>query len=106
VMYLILGCIMEAYSMIILTLPILFPIVTALGFDPIWYGVIMVIMIEQALITPPVGMNLFVMQGVAKDVPLFTIARGALPFVIAMLVCVILLAIFPQIALFLPNSMK
>lgn len=106
VMYLILGCIMEAYSMIILTLPILFPIVTALGFDPIWYGVIMVIMIEQALITPPVGMNLFVMQGVAKDVPLFTIARGALPFVIAMLICVILLALFPQIALFLPKSMK
>ncbi len=105
-MYLILGCIMEAYSMIILTLPILFPIITALGFDPIWYGVIMVIMIEQALITPPVGMNLFVMQGVAKDVPLFAIARGAVPFVVAMLVCVVLLAFFPQIALFLPTRMK
>lgn len=104
-MYVILGCLMEAFSMVILTMPIIFPIIQTLGFDPIWFGVLMVIMIEMGMITPPVGLNVFVMQGVARDVPLYTIFRGAAPFVLAMVVCIIILIIFPSIALFLPGIM-
>jgi len=104
-MYVILGCLMEAFSMVILTMPIIFPIIQKLGFDPIWFGVLIVIMIEMGMITPPVGLNVFVMQGVARDVPLYTIFRGAAPFVLAMVVCIIILIIFPSIALFLPGIM-
>ena len=106
ILYLILGCIMEAYSMIVLTVPILFPVITELGFDPIWYGVLMVIIIEAGMITPPVGLNVFVLRGVAKDVPVGSVFLGALPFVLAMAVGIVILIIFPQIALFLPYSMK
>lgn len=104
-MYVILGCLMEAFSMIILTMPIIFPIIQKLGFDPIWFGVLMVIMMEMGMITPPVGLNVFVIQGVARDVPLYTIFRGTAPFVVAMVVCIIILIIFPSIALFLPGIM-
>ena len=104
-MYVLLGCLMEAFSMIIITMPIIFPIVQTLGFDPIWYGVLMVIMIEMGMITPPVGLNVFVIQGVARDVPLYTIFRGAAPFVLAMVVCIILLIMFPSIALLIPGTM-
>jgi tripartite ATP-independent transporter DctM subunit len=105
-MYILLGCVMEAYAMIVLTLPIYFPLILALGFDPIWYGVLMVIMIEMGMITPPVGLNVYVVHGVAGDVPLMDIFRGALPFVIAMVICIIILIAFPQVVLFLPNTMK
>jgi len=104
--YVLLGCVMEAYAMIVLTLPIYFPLILTLGFDPIWYGVLMVIMIEMGMITPPVGLNVYVVHGVARDVPLMDIFRGALPFVIAMVICIIILVAFPQVALFLPNTMK
>ena len=104
-MYVILGCLMEAYSMVIITMPIIFPIIQTLGFDPNWFGVLMVIMIEMGMITPPVGLNVFVMQGVARDVPLYTIFRGAAPFVLAMVVCIIILIMFPSIALFIPGTM-
>lgn len=104
-MYLILGCIMESYSMIVLTVPILMPALEALGFDLVWYGVIMVIAIEMGLITPPVGLNVFVIHGVAKDVPLYSIFKGVWPFVVAMAICIIILTVFPQIALFLPSKM-
>jgi C4-dicarboxylate transporter DctM subunit len=104
--YLILGCVMDALAMILVTIPIFFPLVVALGFDPIWFGVIMVIVAEMGLITPPVGVNVFIIAGVAKDVPLFVIFRGIFPFFIAMVVCLIILVFFPQIALFLPNLMK
>ena len=77
-----------------------------LGFDPIWFSVMVVIMLEMALITPPVGVNVFIIKGVAKDVPMYTIFRGIWPFWVAMLVGLIILSIFPQIALFLPNTMK
>jgi len=98
IMYLILGMFFDSLSMMLLTLN--------LGFDPIWFGVIIVIMMEMSLITPPVGVNVFVIKGVAKDVPMYTIFRGIWPFWIAMLVCLIILSIFPQIALFLPNAMS
>jgi len=81
------------------------PLVTNLGYDPIWFGVITVIMLEMGLITPPVGMNVFVIAGMARDVPMYTIFKGIWPFVFAMVVCIALLIVFPQIALFLPKHM-
>jgi C4-dicarboxylate transporter DctM subunit len=91
--------------MVLLTLPIFFPIVKHLGYDPIWFGVILAIMSEMGLLTPPVGMNSYVVHGVTK-VPLHTVFRGIIPFVIAMCIAVIILFIFPQIATFLPGVMK
>lgn len=103
ILWIVLGCLMDAIAMIMLTVPILFPIVTQLGFDPIWFGVLGVLAIEAGLITPPVGMNVYVIAGVAKDVPLHTIFRGIVPFFIAVLVCMLLIMAIPGIALFLPN---
>jgi TRAP-type C4-dicarboxylate transport system permease large subunit len=91
--------------MILITIPIVFPIVTNLGFDPIWFGVFMVRVVEIWMITPPVGINVFSLSGVIRDVPLYTIFRGVLPFLIADICHVALLVTFPQIALFLPNLM-
>jgi tripartite ATP-independent transporter DctM subunit len=106
IVYLFLGCIMDTLAMVILTVPIFYPVVARLGFDPIWFGVIMVLVSEMGVITPPVGLNVYVIHGVAKDVPLFTIFRGIAPFLLMMIVCIIFVIIFPQIALFLPNIMK
>ena len=103
--YLILGCFLDAISMMVLTMPVIFPVIKALGFDPIWFGVICVIMMEAGLITPPVGLNVYTLAGVVKDVPMQTIFRGAAPFLISMIAVVILITIFPKIALFLPNMM-
>lgn len=103
--YILLGCLMESLAMTILTLPILFPLMINVGFDPIWFGVINVIGVEIALITPPVGLNVYVVKGIAEDIPLYTIFRGVTPFVFVMLAVVVILAIFPEIALFLPNSL-
>lgn len=105
-MYLVLGCLMEALSMIVITLPIVFPIVMALGFDPIWFGVVIVMMIEMAQITPPIGINVYTVKGVAPDVPLETIFRGIGPFVVAQAVAVAIVVAFPQTALFLPSLMR
>ncbi len=103
--YLLLGCIMDSLAMILLTVPIFFPLILKMGFDPIWFGILMVRVVEIGLITPPIGLNVFVISGVAGDVPLYDIFRGILPFLAADIVCVALLVIFPQIALFLPNTM-
>jgi TRAP-type C4-dicarboxylate transport system permease large subunit len=89
----------------VLTLPVVFPLIIKIGFDPIWFGVIVTLFIEMGLITPPVDVNVFVISGIAKDVPMYTIFRGAVPFFIAMVSCMITLIIFPQIALFLPQTM-
>jgi C4-dicarboxylate transporter DctM subunit len=105
VIYLFLGCIMDSLAMILLTVPIFFPITQKLGLDPIWFGILMVRVVEIGLITPPIGLNVFVISGVARDVPLYDIFRGILPFLAADIVCVALLVAFPQIALFLPNTM-
>jgi C4-dicarboxylate transporter, DctM subunit len=102
--YLILGCIMDTIAMLLLTLPIVFPAIVALGFDPIWFGVIMVLMVEIALITPPIGMNVFVISGLVKDVPMSDIFRGIVPFFVALIVCVVILIAFPQLCLFLPST--
>lgn len=103
VFYLILGCFMETISMMILTTPFIYPIVTKLGWDPIWWGIVLTILIEAALITPPVGLNLYVVQGMRERGPVSDVIRGALPFVAAMMILVILLMAFPGIALWLPD---
>lgn len=102
IFYILLGCIMDALAMIVLTVPIFYPAVMSLGFDPIWFGVLIVIVMEQALITPPIGMNVYVIAGVS-DVPLETIFKGVLPFWITMFIFIALLIVFPQLVLFLPN---
>jgi tripartite ATP-independent transporter DctM subunit len=104
-MYLALGCLMDAMAMIILTVPIIFPVVTALGFDPIWFGVIIVMTVELGLIHPPVGMNVFVIKSVVKDVSFTTIFKGVLPFVATDIVRLVILIAFPVIALWLPHRM-
>ena len=103
--YLILGCFMEALSMMLVTVPIVFPLIVRLGFDPIWFGIIILLGQEMAMISPPVGLNVYVMYAVAKDVPMYTIFRGITPFVLGLLVCFAILILFPQIALVLPNMM-
>jgi C4-dicarboxylate transporter DctM subunit len=106
IIYLILGCLMDSMSMILITVPIFYPLMMQLGFDPIWFGVIIVIVVEAGLITPPVGMVVFVVHGITKDVPMYTIFRGVLPFLIADIVLLVVITVFPQIALFLPSMMK
>jgi TRAP-type C4-dicarboxylate transport system permease large subunit len=101
----VLGCVLDALAMIVLTVPILLPVIIELGFDPIWFGVIVVVAAELALITPPVGMNVFVINSVVRDVGLVTIFRGALPFVAAEAVVLVLLIIFPAIVMYLPTRM-
>ena len=105
VMYLILGAVLDTFGMIILTLPFVFPVILALGFDRIWFGVYLTVMCELALITPPVGMNVYVMKRVAPEVPMMDIFRGAAPFGIVTLLFVILITLFPQIVLWLPSTM-
>lgn len=103
--YLVLGCFLDATSMMVLTLPVIFPTILELGFNPIWFGVISVLMMEAGLITPPLGLNVFVIAGVA-DVRMETVFKGTFVFLLAIFLVVILVTIFPQIALFLPGIMK
>src|SRR5216683_1137433 len=105
VMYLVLGCLMDAMAMIILTVPIIFPVISHLGFDPIWFGVIIVMTVELGLIHPPVGMNVFVIKSVVKDVSFATIFRGVIPFVATDLVRLVILIVFPLLATWLPTRM-
>jgi tripartite ATP-independent transporter DctM subunit len=106
ILYIPLGMFMDPVSMVLLTIPIFVPIIGVLGFNMIWFGVIAVRLIELGLITPPVGLNCFVIAGVAKDVPLSRIFRGILPFIIMDIPIMAVLVAFPQISLFLPNTMK
>jgi len=104
-MYLVLGCLMDALAMVILTVPIIFPVVTHLGFSPIWFGVIIVMTVELGLIHPPVGMNVFVIKSVVKDVSFATIFKGVIPFILTDLIRLVILIAFPIIALWLPSRM-
>ena len=106
VLYLVLGMLMNIIPMVMITIPILFPSIVALGFDPIWFGVVMVIVMELGQISPPVGINVFVISGVAKDVPMGRIFKGIMPFAICEMAAIIILVLFPQIALFLPTLMN
>jgi tripartite ATP-independent transporter DctM subunit len=103
--YIVLGMFMEGFAMMVLTLPVVFPIITALGYDPIWFGIVMVIVLEMGLIDPPVGVNVFVVKGIAPDVPMNDIFIGIIPFWLAMIVTIVILVLAPDIALLLPNSM-
>lgn len=103
ILYLVLGCVLNVIPIILLTMPAIFPTVLALDFDPIWFGVISVLLMEMGQITPPIGIIVFAVSSVAKDVPMETIFRGIFPFLLCMIVCVVILTIFPQIALYLPN---
>jgi C4-dicarboxylate transporter, DctM subunit len=105
VMYLVLGCLMDALAMIILTVPIIFPVIKQLGFDPIWFGVIIVMTVELGLIHPPVGMNIFVIKSVVEDVKIATIFYGVLPFIMTDILRLIVLIAFPILALWLPSKM-
>jgi C4-dicarboxylate transporter, DctM subunit len=105
VMYLVLGCLMDALAMIILTVPIVFPVIKELGFDPIWFGVIVVMTVELGLIHPPVGMNIFVIKSVVEDVKISTIFYGVLPFIVTDLIRLVILIAFPILALWLPSHM-
>ena len=91
--------------MLVLTLPIFFPVVLELGIDPIWFGVLVVLTLEMGLISPPVGINVFIVKSVAPNVSLSDIFRGVVPFWLAMLVTLIILIVFPQLSLFLPDTM-
>ncbi|MFC1846148.1 TRAP transporter large permease, partial [Chloroflexota bacterium] len=104
--YLFLGCIVSALAMIVLTIPIFFPVAVALGFDPIWFGIIIVLVTEMGQLTPPVGINVYIIHGVAKDVPMYTIFKGVVPFLLSQFVLVALLMIWPKIATVLPDMMK
>jgi len=103
--YIALGCVMDCYAIMILTVPIIFPVIEALQFDPIWFGVLMVIVLEVGLITPPVGLNVFVLKAAAPDVPLTTVFRGIWPFLVAALLAIVIITIFPEIALLIPSMM-
>jgi C4-dicarboxylate transporter DctM subunit len=103
VLYLILGCFLDALAMVVGTIPIVFPIVVALGIDPVWFGIFLVIMAELALITPPVGMNLYVVQGVRGEGNIIDVIYGVLPFLLVMLLLVALIWFFPGIAMWLPG---
>jgi len=105
VMYVVLGCLMDALAMVILTVPIIFPVIKELGFDPIWFGVIIVMTVELGLIHPPVGMIVFVIKSVIQDINFSTIFAGVLPFIVTDLVRLVILIAFPIIALWLPSRM-
>ena len=103
--YIILGMFLEGFAMLVLTLPIIFPLMMKLGFDPIWFGVMIVILLEMSLVTPPVGLNVFVVKSIAPKVPMGQIFVGILPFWAALFVCMVALVLFPSIATFLPSKM-
>ena len=105
VMFIVLGTFLDGFAMLVLTVPLVQPILESLGVDMIWFGVMIVITLEMGLISPPVGLNIFVVKGVAPDVPVYRMFRGIVPFWIAMLAALILIALYPRLATLLPNAM-
>ena len=105
VFYLILGCFMETMAMMITTIPVIVPVVVGLGYDPLWFGIVVIILVEAAMITPPIGVNLYIVQSVRRSGSLNDVLIGALPFVVAMVVMISLLLLFPQLALWMPENL-
>jgi TRAP-type C4-dicarboxylate transport system permease large subunit len=103
--YILLGMVFESLSMLLLTVPIFFPLVTSLGFDPVWFGIVVVVVVEISLITPPVGLNVFILRGVVGDVSTGTIFRGVTPFWVMDIVRLAILLAAPGLVLFLPSMM-
>ncbi len=97
------GCFIDALALVLLTIPIFYPVIMELGYDPVWFGVMVVVITQMGVITPPVGVNVYVVSGIERDIPLQTIFKGALPFLYMLILAAILLVAFPQISLFLPN---
>jgi TRAP-type C4-dicarboxylate transport system permease large subunit len=106
VVYVVLGTAMEELSMILLTVPLFFPVVTGLGYDPIWFGIIVVIVVQIGLISPPVGMNIFVVKNLIRHLSVGTVFRGVWPFTVAQVVLLGLVVAFPPMATYLPQFMK
>jgi TRAP-type C4-dicarboxylate transport system permease large subunit len=104
--YLIGGCFMDAMALVVLTVPVIYPVVVRLGFDPIWFGVIIVLVSEMGVITPPVGVNVYVIKGIAPEVPLEKIFKGIFPFLVAIIINTLILMAFPKLALILPGFIK
>jgi TRAP-type C4-dicarboxylate transport system permease large subunit len=102
----VLGCVLESMTMILLTIPVFFPIVQGLGFDPVWFGIIVVVVTEISLITPPVGLNVFVISGMFREIGTANVFRGVAPFVVADLVRITILVLVPWISLVLPSFMR
>jgi TRAP-type C4-dicarboxylate transport system permease large subunit len=105
VSYIVMGCFLEGIGMVLITVPVFLPLVTQFGYDPVWFAIIVVIVVEVGLIHPPVGMNLFVIQAQAPDVRITSIYRGIVPFLAAPLVLIVLLFLFPRLALWLPEAL-
>jgi tripartite ATP-independent transporter DctM subunit len=105
VFLLVLGCFMPPVAIILITAPIMHPIIKSLGFDPIWFGVIVTLNMEAGLITPPVGLNLYIVQGIAPDIPLTEVLKGSIPFIIMLCLGMVILCFWPELALWLPNKM-
>jgi TRAP-type C4-dicarboxylate transport system permease large subunit len=103
VAYIVLGCFLEGIGLVLITVPVFLPVVVASGYDPVWFGVLVVIVVEMGLIHPPVGMNLFVIQAQVPDIPILSIYKGTLPFLVAPMVLIVMLLAVPDIALFLPR---
>lgn len=101
--FLLTGCFVDALALIMLTIPIFYPVVTGLGYDPIWFGVIVVLVTQMGVISPPVGVNVYVVSGIERDVPLEEIFRGALPFLFTLVLAAVILMMFPVVSLWLPN---
>jgi TRAP-type C4-dicarboxylate transport system permease large subunit len=104
VFYIVLGCFMETFSMLLTTTPLIAPIVFAMGYDPVWWGILLTVLLETALITPPIGVNLYVVQGVRGRGSMNDVIIGSLPFVITLFVMIVLLMIYPGIAMWLPEQ--
>jgi TRAP-type C4-dicarboxylate transport system permease large subunit len=104
--YIVLGFFIETLSLMVVTIPIIVPLVVQMGYDPIWFGILMIVLIEMALITPPVGLNLYVVQGARKSGRMSEVMLGTIPFIVAMLLMAVALLAFPQIALFLPDALQ
>jgi len=104
--YVVLGCILESISMVLLTVPIFFPIIVALKLDPIWFGILVVVVTEISMITPPVGLNIFVINAMVPEVPTREIVRGLIPFIVAEAVLLAILVLLPGVVLFLPSFMR
>ena len=103
VLYILLGSVLESLSMILLTVPIFFPIIKSLGYDPVWFGILIVVVVEVGLITPPIGVNLFVIRSVMPDIAMMTVVRGVIPFIVADLLRIFLIAAVPSLSLWLPQ---
>ncbi|MBP01679.1 MAG: C4-dicarboxylate ABC transporter permease, partial [Rhodospirillaceae bacterium] len=105
IMYIILGSIFDTVAAMVITIPFVFPLITGMGYDPIWWGIINVVVMEMGMITPPIGLNVFVMHGMTKNVPLTTIYKGIGPFLVSDIVRLIILTLFPILTLWLPKTM-